>query len=148
MRNITYCNGRCIAESTIKSRYILFNFFHPYGVKKCEYLDEEQTLKMIINNNMSLIRWGDGETQFVYGRGIYFQDYNEDLKNDLIAVITNKSQNVLKAIPVEYLEDNIISLILKGKLRVWSYTRYYFYRLLSEDIYLWRCILYLGLNQS
>lgn len=115
---------------------ILFNFLHPQGNKKCLYLDEEQTLEMVIKNNMSLIRWGDGETQIIFGKSIYFQDFNENLKNDLLKLILNKSPNVLKCIPVKYLKKNILNLIFQKKLRLWAKTRYFFYKLCTgNEIY-------------
>ncbi|KQK27499.1 SP_1767 family glycosyltransferase [Chryseobacterium aquaticum] len=88
------------------SRY----FNHYYSILKypfCKFFyafpkvqSVEETLQYIIDNKMSIARFGDGELSMLYHNNIGFQKYNADLKNRLKEIILDyKNDKCLVAIP-------------------------------------------------
>ena len=68
-------------------------------------LDAEKTLDYIIENNMSVSRFGDGELiNFIYtnlgiNNPLFSEEFNPDLRDDLIKILSgNKNKNLLVAI--------------------------------------------------
>lgn len=79
----------------ILSRYafIYYNLF--IKNKDINVLSIEKTIDDIIQNNASIIRYGDGEMDLINKKSLKFQDYNEDLSNRLSEILHLKSQEKL-----------------------------------------------------
>ena len=43
----------------------------------------DETILELISNNKSITRFGDGEIDFIYGKGMNYQKYDEKLANRL-----------------------------------------------------------------
>jgi len=64
--------------------------------KKLKLLTKIETLELIVNENISVSRFGDGELIIALEeRGIPFQDYNEEIRNRLINILKNTDPNIL-----------------------------------------------------
>lgn len=53
----------------------------------------------MLKNNLSLIRFGDGEINLFSGENIYFQDYLSKIYDDFLKITQNSKNNVLISIP-------------------------------------------------
>lgn len=62
-------------------------------------MTSEQTLRYIIDNNISISRYGDGELGIMRGQSIGFQDYDTALASRLREVAENPNDQVLVCIP-------------------------------------------------
>jgi hypothetical protein len=64
--------------------------------RKLKLLTKIETLELIVNKNISVARFGDGELIIALEqRGIPFQDYNEDIRDRLINILKNTDPNIL-----------------------------------------------------
>lgn len=83
---------RIISPVTYRISRLLFNI-------KDKILTSEQTLRYIINNGVSISRYGDGELGIMRGQSIGFQDYDIALASRLREVAENPNDQVLVCIP-------------------------------------------------
>lgn len=68
----------------------------------------DETISELILNNKSITRFGDGELDFIYGKGMNYQKYDKKLANRLQEVLNSNEEDLLIGIPdavnVEYLK--------------------------------------------
>ena len=76
-------------KNVIKS---IYSTFHHFDIK---VYDKNQTLKYILQNNSSVIRFGDGEFDIIHGENIIYQQYNQELAKRLTNLILNGSSKEL-----------------------------------------------------
>lgn len=74
----------------------------------------EQTISRLERGNLSLIRWGDGETEVALGRGIHYQDGAPQLSKMLQSLLSSGTNKVILGLP---------SWPLRGVLRWALYQR-------------------------
>jgi glycosyltransferase family protein len=87
-----------------------------YGCSKCSLKSIFQSLKVksieetvneILYNKKSISRFGDGEFNLIFERGIRFQNYNKTLKEKLVEVLTSNLPNLLVGIiPLNNIKNN------------------------------------------
>lgn len=88
-----------------KKRYIAkpINVIGHYNIA-----NPDETIKKIVSENKSITRFGDGEIDFIYGKGMHYQRYDEKLAIRLKEVLESNEEDLLIGIPdavnVEYLE--------------------------------------------
>lgn len=84
--------GRIYASTIVNIYWVCFKLF-----KKTPYIySDVDTIKKIINENLSVARYGDGEFRLMTKRGcIGFQDSNIDLSNKLISSFATRNPNLL-----------------------------------------------------
>lgn len=77
--------------------YFLYNHFF----KKPKILSKEETILSVINNRISVSRFGDGEFSLMLSLvgTIGFQRYNDSIKENLLRVFASEHKNVLLCIP-------------------------------------------------
>ena len=80
--------------------YSLRRFTDTLGITKptMKVMSVDETLDELINTEKSLVRFGDGELTVIRGRGIEFQNVNEELRQDLIDVIGYQYDNLMVSI--------------------------------------------------
>lgn len=63
-------------------------FFYKYKIIKSKFtvLTIDETIDMLVNSDNSLVRYGDGEIALMRGFSIKFQEYNQELANELIEI--------------------------------------------------------------
>lgn len=66
---------------------------------KLKILNIEQSLNKIINNKLSICRFGDGELDIILGGKIGFQEYNEKLAVMLEEILKEKQEFCLVGVP-------------------------------------------------
>lgn len=68
----------------------------------------DETVSELISKSKSITRFGDGEFDFIYGKGMNYQKYDKKLANRLQEVLNSNEEDLLIGIPdavnVEYLE--------------------------------------------
>ncbi len=69
----------------------------------------EETIEELISGNKSIARFGDGEFDFIYKKGMNYQKYDEKLANRLQEVLNSNEKDLLIGIPnvvnIEYLDQ-------------------------------------------
>lgn len=84
------------------------------GRKKFKVLNSKKTINKIINNKISVSRFGDGEFRLLTRSGIIgFQDENHELSDRLIEIIKSRSSNHLICIPIFFTNLNYYNLYTK-----------------------------------
>ncbi|KAG4095512.1 DUF1792-domain-containing protein [Neocallimastix lanati (nom. inval.)] len=78
------CSSRCPALKKLSSLNILSN---------------EETLDYIINNNKSISRFGDGEFNLIFGEGIRFQKFDNNMSKRLADILNSNKEGLIIAIP-------------------------------------------------
>jgi hypothetical protein len=101
-------------------------------IPKTKVMNSSETVEYLLNNNISLIRLGDGEFQFFFNKGISYQRYEEKIKNKLLNIINEYNENGTKtsyllAVPNYYFNSDG-KIILKNELNFncWARARIYF----------------------
>ncbi len=64
-----------------------------------EVKDCEDTITELIEQQSSIVRFGDGELRLISGHGIPFQNYSDALRERLIEVLTSQIPSLMVAIP-------------------------------------------------
>lgn len=115
----------------------LYSFF---GARKARFLSNEDTVERILKEKKSLIRFGDGEFDILEGKSIHYQEYSEQLRNELDSIIRYYGQNYkecpyMVAMPGLFLKKNGL-FMLKSRLFMscWSHTRYTFCKNYDFDV--------------
>lgn len=76
-------------------------------IPQIQFYSDEETISMIVNNGMSLCRFGDGEFKWMGGCNLNsFQDYSQSLKDDLITSILNNNPKLIIGIPKGVFNSN------------------------------------------
>ena len=77
---------------------------HDYS--KIHIMEDSETLKLLINTNKSLARFGDGEVSWIYGdsKGHFGQENSYKLSTRLLEVIQSDDDNLLIGIPSYFSE--------------------------------------------
>ncbi|MCR2822009.1 SP_1767 family glycosyltransferase [Lederbergia panacisoli] len=108
---------------------MIFLVFPPPSVKSTD-----ESLNIIINNNCSVSRFGDGEFIIMEGGGLRFQPYSMDLSIRLKEIIRSKQQNHEVFIP-NIFED--INWCTDKSKKYWTWylnrNRYKIYKMLEKN---------------
>ena len=96
-------NKKC----TTCPRKVIFN-----GLK---ILSSEDTLDEIIKKNRSISRFGDGEFELIFGKGIAFQKANKIISKKLKEVLKSKKKGFLIGINIPYDDIELNKYINKTK---------------------------------
>lgn len=59
----------------------------------------EETIEKIVNDKVSIARFGDGEFDMIYGIGMNYQKYNANLAKRLEEVVTSNDEKIIIGIP-------------------------------------------------
>lgn len=59
----------------------------------------DETLDKIVNGKYSVSRYGDGEFAPMYGEGMMFQQYSEELRVRLVEIVKSKQKQHIVCIP-------------------------------------------------
>jgi len=74
---------------------LLYSTFY----RRPKVLTNEETIDLILEKKSSIARYGDGEIQLMYGKGIGFQSENIELSNRLKEIAISQKEEVLICIP-------------------------------------------------
>lgn len=92
------------------SKYIKMN-------KAPSVMNSIDTLNYIYNNHCSFARFGDGEFELMWGLSLKFQDYCDEIKNDLDIILKSNEKTILIGLPNTY--DNLDGYSEQSK-RFWQ----------------------------
>lgn len=88
----------------IKHLLVFFIYFIPmlfYKKDTYKIYDDKKTIDLIVNENLSLCRYGDGEFKWMLGiKQKSFQDDDGEMKNKLLNIFKDKDSKVLIGIPL------------------------------------------------
>ncbi|MDB8558409.1 SP_1767 family glycosyltransferase [Turicibacter sanguinis] len=82
-----------------KRTFIMYDFFYKRFALKPQVMSVDETLNLIIDNKLSVCRYGDGEFKLIQGRDISFQSYSDDLKERLRKILMVNDSGFLVCIP-------------------------------------------------
>lgn len=108
--------------------------------RNARFYTVEESINYVINNNASLIRFGDGEFNIMDGRSIVYQVFSSELSNNLQTIINeyikgSPENNYLLCMPRDFLDNNGIKLLKKRTyLSSWSYSRYIFKKKYDKNV--------------
>lgn len=97
--------------------YKVKDFFQTKKVDKPIVKSVDEAIDMIINNNASISRFGDGEFNLLQGESINFQDYNEELALKLRDILISRDKNIIVCIPDVF---NSLEEYATYSKRVWT----------------------------
>lgn len=122
-----------IKDNLYYFRDYLFCLFHTPPL----VLSVEETIKLIVNNNLSVSRFGDAEIKLLAGIDVPYQDSNKELQNKLIEVISSDKNKHLICLS-NVLSD--LSLFNEPAKKHWKkhlayYRPYWLKHLKSNKIY-------------
>ena len=106
---------------------IVQNFIFYFAHKKPQLLSPSTTINYVIENNISLSRFGDGELLWMLNKhSYYFQDNNQKLAKRLLEVFSTRNDKVLIAIPgpISFINWNKITFHSLRFFFYWLGTRY------------------------
>lgn len=72
-------------------------FYHLIS-KKVKILSDKETVDKIINEKISVTRFGDGEFELIFGRDLKFQKHNKEIADRLTEVLLSKKKNLLTCV--------------------------------------------------
>lgn len=97
-------------------------------------LSNEETVKLIKENKMSAVRYGDGEFMYISGKkNIAYQKYNEELKNKLSEILNIRKDNLLICLPEPLCNLNNLVKPSKWHWKYRIYKDFNSYRLIKND---------------
>jgi glycosyltransferase family protein len=84
----------------LKTRAVyLFNRLLKY-IYPLNILNTVDSINYLLNNNISLARYGDGELNIIMGADIHFQKYDKELADRLVHILSSDSENLKIGIPL------------------------------------------------
>lgn len=109
-----------------KSIYEFVYQLHKHHILKNRLQVEsiDHTINMMINTDLSLVRFGDGEISMIKGNAIKLQDYDEELSRRLYEILQYRQEKVLVGLPDIF--DSLEQYTEKGK-EFWK-EHLFFYR--------------------
>lgn len=116
---------------------IILKLFNRFGIKG-NFLSFKETYDFIKNSNKSIIRIGDGEIALIMGKSIIYQDYNDNLRDELSHIISsyNENSNYLICIANTILQASNNKLKrLFNNLDIWMEVRIYFLANFPKKLY-------------
>lgn len=98
---------KLIQNPTLKFTYedIIENILYyipDSNVIRPKILDKKSTINILVNSNLSLARFGDGEINLIMGISIPFQKNDKELASKLAKILKNKQENLIVGIPYDY----------------------------------------------
>ncbi len=69
------------------------------GMNRLKVMSIEETLDSLLDSEMSLVRFGDGELQMIEGNAIPLQEVDQTLGRELYDVLVTRQEKILVAIP-------------------------------------------------
>jgi len=87
---------------------------------KLNIIPKENTLDELIYNNKSIVRFGDGEYDLIFGRKISFQEYDEKLSERLNEILKTDEKGLLIGIHDSLNEDFINKYFTESAKTFWK----------------------------
>lgn len=97
----------------------------------------DATIEKIILENLSAIRFGDGEMTIINGYDIGYQQYNANLKNELVDIAKSKTKGIIICIPDIFhdLSNQNHNAQIFWKCHLQKYRKYWLLYFCSSTIY-------------
>lgn len=127
-----------IANKLAKMVRYVFRYAVSIKPGKLNALNYRDTIGLISENKLSLIRWGDGETSVLLGYDIAYQVSTAELRNKMREIITTYNNRgiesgYLLAMPLKYLFYDGFTLFNEKLCKYWVHTRYLFKTSLNKN---------------
>ena len=89
-------------------------------------IDIDDIYKRLLSGD-TLLRWGDGEVSLIKGKSLYFQKHSDELGSEISqSLLYSKSNKLIVCSPHQFVNYSIISLLKKGKFRIWYKSRSFY----------------------
>lgn len=96
---------------------------------KVTFLSKKDTINESIKNKKTIIRFGDGEFNFLNGKGVHYQSYNVELAREIGKIVDdyiNNNCNFLLCMPADFLLASRKNILRHNYFFSWPFTRYFF----------------------
>lgn len=97
-------------------------------VNNAHFYTADETVKIICEKKISIIRWGDGEFDILRGKSVSYQPWSKDLQEEMEIIAKEYIKgvaNYLLCMPGEFLIPSIFEM--NGKhLKSWIFSRFLF----------------------
>lgn len=87
--------------------------------KKIHVLNTEETIKIIIENKLSISRYGDGEIKLIKGKSIGFQDSSKELSTRLAEILHSNAEKHI--VGILYVLKGDFSIYRRKTVAYWKY---------------------------
>ena len=117
----------CILFAKLWKRMQIAFFWekYKYFYRKPSIMSKEETIKFIINNKVSVSRFGDGEYSLIFKKrkNIGFQNLNESISKDLLLSFNSNSRDMLVCIS-DFLDEKKLNNLYGKWLKEYVYNNY------------------------
>lgn len=110
------------------------------GSRFAKYYSIEETISYARDERKSIIRFGDGEFNFINGKGISYQQYDKNLQSELSYILNHyllncRKSDYLLCMPAQFLRCSGLKLIRKRVyVSSWSFSRKVFIKNYDKNI--------------
>ncbi len=108
IKNLVYLSKFSLKNTVMKFPYYNLNLQYliedivykasDSNIKKPKIYNENETLNILLNGNMSLARFGDGEIEIISGKDIPYQKFDKKLSYRLKEILKNEQENLMVGI--------------------------------------------------
>ena len=133
LKNVKYLITKDLYDNELEMRYyltekIIEDLYYEYEenknlIKNLNVLDEYETVELLLKNPKSFCRFGDGEIKLIQGIDQGFQNYNKELADRLISLLSTKQNDIYIGINRAYFHSPL----------VWNERNKKFYRLYGTE---------------
>ncbi|WP_449013882.1 GT-D fold domain-containing glycosyltransferase [Ornithobacterium rhinotracheale] len=75
--------------------FFFYSLVYFLRLRKIKILEKGITIKKIKDNHLSVVRFGDGEFELIFGNNLKFQKNNQELQKKLIETLTSRRNDLL-----------------------------------------------------
>ncbi len=75
-------------------------------INRFNIASSKETVEMLYDSKTSIARFGDGELSYIQKKGLYFQNYNDELANRLNEILNSNIPNLLIGLPIALNREN------------------------------------------
>lgn len=108
---------RLLTSIRSKVSWLLDEFNYKFNLPDIKVINTESTLDLILNSNVNVVRFGDGEFDLINGKSIDYQDSNKSISVSLKKILFDKNDSKLLICVPDFFSD--ISRYTEQSQRFW-----------------------------
>lgn len=109
---------RLLNKASSKMSSLLDQLNYTFNLPKISVQSTEQTLNLILNDSIKVVRFGDGEFDLIEGKSITYQQGSPQLSKQLRDVLFSENEKLLVCVP-DFFEN--ISRYTDSSIKFWKH---------------------------
>lgn len=109
---------RLLNKASSKMSSLLDRLNYTFNLPKISVQSTEQTLNLILNDSIKVVRFGDGEFDLIEGKSITYQQGSPQLSKQLRDVLFSENEKLLVCVP-DFFEN--ISRYTDSSIKFWKH---------------------------